>query len=462
MKIKFFGGAGGVTGSKTLLSLGKEKYLVDYGLYQGSAERRERNWENFAEARKISAVFLTHAHIDHSGLLPRLRKDGFRGHVYCSFETYKLCEILLEDSAKIHEEDAKFANEKDYSRHKPALPVYTQKDAAEILKQFKPVNFDEEIIISKNLSITFFWAGHIIGASFIKIKFTEKNESEKVIVFSGDVGHKRNILLNPPQLLCKMDFLVLESTYGGKLHPRIPAKEVLGLYLNAILKKSGVAILPSFSVGRTQDVLYLIKKLMDEKVIPTVPVYLDSPLSKKANKIFNQCFKEDCVKEEVLQGGDIYPASLVEIDSVFESKRLTTAEGPLIIISASGMIDGGRVIHHIKKRISNKKNGIILVGYQPEGTKGRLLIDGVKMLRLHKQEFSIEANIFHINSLSAHGDYLDMIEWIKESKINPKLVILNHGEESGSKHMKNLIESQLDFKTTVADFGEEFDLQHIF
>ncbi len=462
MKIKFFGGAGGVTGSKTLLKIGKEKYLVDYGLFQGASENRSRNWDQFYEASEVSAVFLTHAHIDHSGLLPRLWRDGFRGDIYCTRETYKLCRILLEDSAKIHEEDAAYANKKKYSRHKPALPLYTRDEAVEILKNFKTVEFENEIEISPNIKITFFWAGHILGSSFIRVAYKDEKSEDKVIVFSGDVGHKRNILLRPPAPLCKLDYLVLESTYGAKLHPRIPAKEVLGIYLNTILKRSGVAIIPSFSVGRTQDVLYLIKELMDENQIPSAPVVLDSPLSKKANQIFRECFGELCVKSEVLEKGSIYPETLREVQTVNESKDVASATGPMIIVSASGMIDGGRVVHHVKEKISDEKNGIILVGYQPEGTKGRLLLDGIETLRVHKEEYPVKASIFSVNSLSAHGDYLDIIDWLKESKIDPKFVILNHGEEKGSKHLKTLLESQMDYKTTVAGFGEEFDLDHIY
>jgi metallo-beta-lactamase family protein len=461
MKIKFLGGAGGVTGSKTLVEIGKFQYLVDYGLYQGSSERRERNWEQFYGASRVSAVLLTHAHIDHSGLLPRLWKDGFRGKIYCTRETFKLCEILLADSARIHEEDARYANKKKHSRHKPALPLYTEEEAQEVLKLFEVVDFDKEFELSPDVNVTFFWAGHILGASFIRIRYKNSEGVEKKIVFSGDVGHNRNVLLKPPVKMCETDYLVLESTYGNKLHARIPAKEVLGIYLNTILKRSGVAVIPSFSVGRTQDVLYLIKQLMDEGKIPKASVILDSPLSKKANKVFNSCFSQRCIKEDVFNQGEIYPDNLREVETVDESKDIGSAQGPMIIISASGMIDGGRVVHHVKKRITDENNGIILVGYQPEGTKGRFLLDGEKMLRLHKEELPVRASIFYVNSLSAHADYLDMIEWLAESNISPKLIILNHGEEAGSHHFKSLLESQLDVRATVADFGEEFDLEHI-
>ncbi|MDH5414977.1 MAG: MBL fold metallo-hydrolase, partial [Flavobacteriaceae bacterium] len=251
------------------------------------------------------------------------------------------------------------------------------------------------------------------------------------------------------------------STYGDRLHPRIPAKEVLGMYLNTILKRQGVAVIPSFSVGRTQDVLYLIKELMDEGSISKVPVVLDSPLSRRANKIFHDCYDNTCIKDEVLEDIHIYPSTLQEVEDVIESKKVTASEKSMIIISASGMIDGGRVVHHVKKRITDPKSGIILVGFQPEGTKGRLLLDGIDTLRLHKEELPVKASIFYVESLSAHGDYLDFIKWLQESRVSPKLVILNHGETKASNHLKLMLESQLSYKVTIADFSEEFDLNHV-
>jgi len=461
MKLKFLGGAGGVTGSKTILSIANENFLIDYGLFQGGSKIRELNWENH-DLSNISAMILTHAHIDHSGLIPRLTANNFKGSIYCTKDTYKLCEILLEDSAHIHEEDAKYANIKNYSRHKPALPLYTVEDAKKILKSFIVVDFGQETPLSEHLSIKFHWAGHILGAAFVEC-IVNDNGKNNSIVFSGDVGHNRSFVLNGPEKLCNCDLLIMESTYGNKLHARTPAIDVLELYLNIILKRNGTAIIPSFSVGRTQEVLYLINRLMRDGKIPQVPVILDSPLSKKANKIFNQTDKNAFLKSELLEccESDLFPSTLREIETVQESKDLRNIPGPMIIISASGMIDGGRVVHHIKNRITDEKNGIILVGFQPVGTKGRLLLEGIETIRLHKEEMPVKATIFYINALSAHGDYLDLVEWLKSADKLPKMIILNHGEPASSNHLRLLLNAQFGITTTIADLGEEFNLVNL-
>jgi len=449
------GAARTVTGSKTLCEHENIKFLVDAGLFQGSKENRLRNWNLDFNPKALDFVILTHAHIDHSGLLPKLYREGMRCPIFCTKGTFELCEILLKDSAHLQEEDAAYANKTGHSRHKPALPLYNTQDAENVLTLFKILPRDEWNELGKNLQLRFLRSGHIIGSSFVQLKFLEQDIS-KIITFSGDIGSGRSQILRAPVAIDETDYLILESTYGDRVQVRVTPEESMQRYLQIVLNRNGVVIIPAFSVGRTQEVLFLINKLMQNKKIPEVPVFVDSPMSSSANYIYLHNKEDHILKienEQLLS--PIAPPSYHETKSVEESKRISKQSGPMIIVTASGMITGGRVMHHLKDRLPHPENGILFVGYQAEETKGRLILDGIQTIRIHHQEIPIKADIFNIDGLSAHGDYLDILEWLGKLKKEPKLIILNHGENRSLKHLKLLIENEYHFNVTIAEPGGE-------
>ncbi|MEK6625980.1 MAG: MBL fold metallo-hydrolase [Bdellovibrionota bacterium] len=457
MKMKFMGAVRTVTGSKTLCQFGRVKFLVDAGLFQGSKKNRLLNWELDFNPKTLDFVILTHAHIDHIGLLPKLYREGIRCPVYCTKGTLELSEILLKDSAHIQEEDAEFANKTGHSIHKPALPLYSVKDAENILTLFKILPRDEWIDLGKDLKVRFLRSGHIIGSSFIQLLCSENNTSQ-IVTFSGDLGNGRSLILKPPVEISETDYLILESTYGDRVQVRISPEETLGRYLRIILNRNGVVIIPAFSVGRTQEVLFLINELMVAKKIREVPVYLDSPMSSSANRIFLENKEDHVLKiENNKLISSISPSSYHEVESVEESKKISKENGPMIIVTSSGMISGGRVLHHLKLRLPHKENGVIFVGYQAEETKGRLLVDGIDKIRIHHQEVPVHADIFSVDGLTAHADYIDILAWLGHLKKAPKLIILNHGEDRALKHLKLLIEGEFNYRVGIAEPGLEFD-----
>ncbi|MBI2521692.1 MAG: MBL fold metallo-hydrolase [Bdellovibrio sp.] len=461
MKLKFIGAARTVTGSKILCETKNSKFLVDAGLFQGSNQNRLLNWELDFNPKVLDFVILTHAHIDHSGLLPKLYREGMNCPIYSTKGTFELAEILLKDSAHLQEEDAEYANKTGHSSHKPALPLYTVKDAENVLALFKILPRDEWHDVGNDIKIRFLRSGHIIGSSFVQIQISEKNESQ-IITFSGDIGNSRSQIIKPPVTITETDFLIMEATYGNRLQVRISAEELMKRYLNIVLKRKGVMIIPAFSVGRTQEILFLINKLMEAKVINEVPVYVDSPMSASANRIFMDNPDDHVLKIENDQlVSPILPPSYHEVLSVAESKNISKQKGPMIIVTASGMISGGRVLHHLKDRLPYKENGVLFVGYQAEETKGRLLIEGIEKIRIFHKEVPVNADIFNIDGLSAHGDYLDILEWLASLKKSPKLIILNHGETKALNHLKMLIESEYDYKVAIAEPGEEVDTNNV-
>lgn len=462
MRIKFLGAAQTVTGSRTLIENGGgEKYLVDCGLFQGPKDKRLLNWEPFIDARSLTGVILTHAHLDHSGYIPKLVKEGLKGIIYSSEGTYDLCKILLRDAGRLQEEDAKFANMTGYSHHKPALPLYDEIDAISSLNLFHTVKRHEWVNLSSQLSLKLLWAGHIIGSSLVQLSFEVQN-GRRLVTFSGDLGNGRLQTLRQPETITETDYLVLESTYGNRLQPRNNPEEELAAVINKVMERKGVLVIPAFSVGRTQEVLYLIKKLEESNRVPSVPVYLDSPLAQDATEIY---LKHPEDHQLIISNGELTSPFCSKcyktVKSPDESMILCMQNGPMIVLSAAGMLTGGRVLHHLKHRLPDSKNGVLFVGYQAEGTKGRLLQNGIKSLRIHHQEIPVEAEIFSIDSLSAHADPDDIIGWLKHLKKPPLQIFLNHGEKEAAEALAYRIFQEFGFKITIPEMGQEFKINSV-
>lgn len=459
MKITFYGAAQTVTGSRTVFEYKGERYLVDCGLFQGAKNKRELNWKNnIPDVENIKAVFLTHAHIDHSGYLPKIVKDGFKGEIYSSQATKDLCDIMLLDAAHLQEEDAEFANKTGYSHYNPAMPLYNTTDAKNALSLFKTCDFDKWIQVTEGLSLRLVHSGHILGSAYLQFSYAS-NDQNYLVTFSGDIGSGRSKILKPPQYILETDFLILESTYGDRLQDKVDPEILLAEYLNIVIGRKGVMLIPAFSVGRTQEILNLIKNLELKNKIPRVPVFVDSPMAIDATKIFLRHQEEHLLKLQndqfipLFSTSDFYPCK-----SVMESKILNNKSGPMIIISASGMLTGGRIMHHLKKRLPDSRNGILFTGYQAEETKGKLLVEGFKTIRIHHEEVDVNAEIFSLGSLSGHADKNDLLDWVKKLKRPPKMIFINHGEINASNSLQNEIKTKFGFKSMMPKITESFNL----
>jgi metallo-beta-lactamase family protein len=458
MKIRFAGAAETVTGSRNILSYGNKHILVDAGLFQGPKDSRELNWYPNINARKIDIIILTHAHIDHTGLIPKLFKEGFRGKIYSTQATRDLCEIMLLDSAHLQEEDAHFANKSGYSHHSPALPLYNVEDAKQSMELFVSITRETTVNILPGVTARFTRSGHILGSSFVEISFMIDNDFQ-TITFSGDLGNGRSKIIKPPCYLQETDYLVLESTYGDRLQSRIDPKQSFTEIINKIISQNGVLVIPAFTVGRTQDLLHLIKILEEEKAIPALPVFVDSPMANAANKIFLNHPEEHLL---MIENGQIVapisPNQFTAVTSIDDSKNLMKKEGPMIIITASGMLTGGRIMHHLKERLPDSKNIVLFVGFQAKNTKGRLLQEGLKTLRIHHEEIPVNAEIKTIDGLSAHADYQDTLDWLSHLKRRPKMIFINHGEKVAALALKKKIEEQLNFPCYIPRYMEEMEI----
>lgn len=445
MKIQFLGAVQTVTGSKYLIQANQINILIDCGLFQGYKNLRLRNWDPLPiNPRKIDYVLLTHAHIDHSGYIPLLVKNGFRGKVLCTAATKDLCNILLPDSGHLHEEDARYANRKGYSKHHPALPLYTQQEAEDSLKYFHAVSFEERIQIARNLHATFYYGGHILGASFIRLEY--ENTS---LLFSGDLGRQDDPLMYAPKAPPDSDFFVIESTYGNRIHDNSDPLIQMKAVINRTVKRGGSIIIPSFAVGRTQSLLYYLHELKSKKEIPDIPVFVDSPMATNATQIFSRYAEQNRLTKE--QNKAVCDVALY-INSVDESIALNHQKFPVIIISASGMATGGRVVHHIRHFAPNHNNTILFSGFQVGGTRGDRMIRGEREIKMFGQMIPVCAEVAQIENLSAHADYTEMLNWLAHLKKAPRKLFITHGEISAAQALKSQIEQRFHWQCEIPSY----------
>ncbi|MBL3554941.1 MULTISPECIES: MBL fold metallo-hydrolase RNA specificity domain-containing protein [Marinobacter] len=450
MKLRFLGGAGTVTGSRYLLSDDKHRLLVDCGMYQGVKNLRKRNWAHFpVDPSSINAVVLTHAHIDHSGYLPALVKNGFNGKIYCTKATHELCKVLLPDAGYLQEEDAKYAFRKGFSKHDKPEPLFTVKDAHEALKHFESLHYHERFEPVKGMEVTFTPAGHILGSSCVHVNH---RSSDRTIVFSGDVGRQNDVIMRAPEPIDKADVLVCESTYGDRLHAETDPEAELADIITRTAGRGGIVLLPSFAVGRAQMLLYLIHKIMGEGRIPKMPVYLNSPMAIKATEIFSRHHKEHKLNAAQCEMIDEHTEFVRTVD---ESIELNSVRYPCIIISASGMASGGRVLHHLKTLLPNPRNSIVFAGFQAPGTRGDALVNGAESVKIHGEYWPVKAEVYNLDSMSAHGDYEEILQWLEAGSLKPEKVYVTHGEIVASDVMRKRISEKFGWDTEVPELFDE-------
>lgn len=426
--LNFLGAAGTVTGSKYLLRALGKNILIDCGLFQGLKKLRLINWKPFPfDPKSIDLVLLTHGHLDHVGYLPRLVNEGFRGSIWGTSPTIEIAKVILEDSAKIQEEEAERANRFGYSKHEKALPLYDLNDVKKTASLFASQPKDEWLAISDSILVRFRYNGHIIGATFIEIKVRDK-----IIAFSGDIGRTNDPLLFPPDLPEEADSLIMESTYGDRMHPN-DSEEQLAQTIN---ESSGTILIPSFAVERTQSLMFLIWKLRKKKAIREVPVYMDSPMGRNVLEIFHH--HTDWHKLSMNEGTEMC-ADIILVKTMEETLKLATDKSPKIIIAGSGMATGGRILTYFEHYLGNKTCTILLVGYQAEGTRGRQLLEGATEIKLHGKLFTVKATVKNVDGLSAHADQSELLHWLSKLKKAPKKIFITHGEPSSSKALQKKI-----------------------
>jgi metallo-beta-lactamase family protein len=456
--LTFLGAAGTVTGSKHLVDTGSSQVLVDAGLFQGLKELRRRNWDDLPiRARHVDAIALTHAHLDHVGYLPRLVRQGFRGRVFCTPGTKELARLVLLDSAKLQEEDARYANRKGYSRHKPALPLYTTEDAMHAIELLQPAGYHRRMPAAKGIEIEFVPVGHLLGASAVVMTLTDSGTR---VVFGGDLGRYARPVLRDPESIASADVLLVESTYGTRAHAPDDDGEELARIINETVARGGRVIIPSFAIGRVEEVLYWIKKLEDEGRVPPLPVFLDSPMALAGLELYgNRTHELDPELHENGGGVDSFTSSrFTAITSTEESKELTLNHQPSIIVSSSGMATGGRVLHHLRASLPDERNTVLFVGYQAAGTRGRSLVEGAAQVKMHGRFIDVRARVAEIDSMSAHADASEILRWLRGFSTPPQVTYLVHGEPPSQQALRERIVGELGWKVEIPAHGDTVEI----
>jgi metallo-beta-lactamase family protein len=451
MKIHFLGGTGTVTGSKTVIEHNETRILIDCGLFQGIKSLRDLNWQPLAiEASTIDFVLLTHGHLDHCGWLPLMVKQGFKGKIFCTGPTKQIAKLILADSAKIQEEEASKANQEHFSKHNPAEPLYTVADAERVTSYFRVVDQEIEIKLTENSYFKFFQSGHILGACSIEL-----NVDGKVLVFSGDVGQDDDVLMYPPKKPQKADYVFLESTYGNRLHPQNDVLLDLEMIINTTINRGGNVVIPSFAVERAQTIMYLLWQLRLQNRIPDIPYIIDTPMGIKVLDIFNDNPKwhklnpNQC--EEMCSMFSMISDFEETINAIYDKR-------PKVVIAASGMITGGRVLSYLERYIVKPENTVMLVGYQAEGTRGRKLVEGAKEVKFYGKYYPVEAEVVLVEGLSAHGDQQDLLNWLSELKQKPQKIFLVHGENEAADTLRTKIFDTYGFEATVPLLGQVVEI----
>lgn len=455
IRLAFYGATGTVTGSRYLLTVDEEgdqhKFLIDCGLFQGHKQLRLRNWAPLPfDVQQLDAIVLTHAHIDHSGALPLLARVGYRGPVYCTSATRELATILLPDAAHLQEEDASFANRYGFSKHSPALPLYTVEDARQSLRLLKSVEFDQPHALTPSIIATWHRAGHILGSAWLTIQIGDHK-----LLFTGDLGRPEDAMMKPPTPASDADWMVVESTYGNRRHVATDPADALRAAIEPALHKGGVVVIPTFAVGRAQSVLLYLYRLRQARKIPSVPVYLNSPMAADATELFRHHSDEHRLLPTEFQA----IRNMVHIvNTPEESRHLNTLSGPMIIVSASGMATGGRVLHHIKRFGGDPRNTIVFTGFQAAGTRGARLVEGERELKMFGEYVPIRAKVISLDCLSSHADYSEMVEWLRSAGKAPTRCFITHGEPAAADALRLHLAESLGWRAEVPEYGEVVQL----